>query len=98
MTPKVLTHEQDCRNLNLLKFLKNPNLSFDKLVNLWKDKSFVDHQIIVNLLKEKLFVKRQIICRRTYFLTVAIRTLVVTIRILIRLIVVPIRFLIHTTA
>ena len=40
-------------------------LSFNKLVNLWKDKSFVDQQIIVNFSKDKLFVKRQIICRRT---------------------------------
>ena len=36
MTPKVLTHEQDCGNFILFKFwvLKSPNLLFDILVNL----------------------------------------------------------------
>ena len=47
---------------------KKTNLSCDKLVNLWKDKSFVDRQIIVNLSKDKLFVKRHIMFRRTNFL------------------------------
>ena len=34
MTPKVLNHEQDCRNFILFKFwaLKSTNLSFDKSV------------------------------------------------------------------
>ena len=36
MTPKVLTHDQDCRNFILFKFwaLKRQNLSFDKFVDL----------------------------------------------------------------
>ena len=40
-------------------------MSFEKLVKLWKDKSFVDKQIVVSLSKDKLFVKRQKVCQRT---------------------------------
>ena len=56
---------------NLILALNNSDLSLDKLVNLWKEKSFVNWQIIVILSclsKDKLYVKWQIICRRTNFL------------------------------
>ena len=52
----------------LSKQLQNPNLSFEKLVTLWEDKSFLHRQIIVSLSKDKLFVKRQISCLRTNYL------------------------------
>ena len=69
MAPKVLTHKQDCGNFILFKVwaLKSPNLSFDKLVHLWKDNLLVDRQIICQFVKrthylsnDKLFVERQI--------------------------------------